>query len=350
MSSVNDTAAPTDQALLAAEAKGDAALVDTTPTAPADVQLDQVDESSDIERPSAHTESDPEPEARPKQGILRKLSSIFAGSNDNNNNDDYSDSDSIYSLPFRPRPAPDLSATQNLTRQRILQSSGLDTTQLQPEAPVAAAAWPHPKNRRAMRGLRTSSESSETGATRARRRGRRRSSAAKNKINFSEQVKEAVYANQWTASSLGLVETWFNKCERAAEDHTAAAVAARKMHVKVAFPSIVLGAAATGLAFFSVGDECDESSRTETTAISISLAVLTSAFSVLGGLSSLFALSERMSLHTTAAANFLSLARKIQLVLFLPMEIRSPCEVVLSDISGEYLSIIQNSPIIFSGC
>ena len=32
--------APTDQALLAAEAKDDATLVDTTPTAPADVQLD----------------------------------------------------------------------------------------------------------------------------------------------------------------------------------------------------------------------------------------------------------------------------------------------------------------------
>lgn len=348
MSSVNDTAAPTDQALLAAEAKDDAALVDTTPTAPADVQLDQVDESSDIERPSAHTESDPEPEARPKQGILRKLSSIFAGSNDNNNNDDYSDcsSDTIYSIPFRPRQAPDLSATQNLTRQRILQSSGFDTTQLQPEEPVAAAAWP----RQPLAGAKSRHARKRCDSPHARR-GRRRSSAAENKINLAEQSLEASYEGFWTSSSLGLLESWYNKCIQAAKEHLESAIATRRKHVRVAFPSIVVGAGATGLAFFSVGDECDETSagRVESTAISVSLAVLTSALSVLGGLTALFSLSERESLHTAASSNYQNLARKIQLTLFLPVNLRSNVEVVLTDVSSEYNNIYDTSPLLFSG-
>lgn len=308
-----------------AEPKDDAAP-DTMPAAHADIQLDEVDERPDIERPSSDA----------------KLSSIFS---DSSGQSDYN----VLSPPFRPRPVVDFAATQSLACQRILQSSGYDTTHLQHMETVADT--PRPKKKRApMHRRRCDSPESTTETPKARQRGRRRSSdTVENKINFSEQVKEVVYANHWTESSLGLVETWFNKCERAAEQHAAAAVAARGMHVKVAFPSIVLGAAATSLAFFSVGDECDESDQIQASAISISLAVLTSAFSVLGGMSSLFALSERMSLHTAAAANFLSLARKIQLVLFLPMDVRNPVEVSLSDISGEYLSLIQNSPIIYNG-
>ena len=354
MSSINDAAAPTDQALLAADAKDDAALVDTAPTAPADVQLDQVDESSDIERPSTHTESDPEPEARPKQGILRKLSSIFAGSNDNNNKDDYSDSDSIYSLPFRPRPAPDLSATQNLTRQRILQSSGLDTTQLQPEAPVASAAWPRqplaPVAAAAWPGAKSRHARKRCDSPHARR-GRRRSSVDEKKINLAEQALEASYEGFWTSSSIGLLESWYNKCIQAAKEHLEAAIATRRKHVRVALPSIVVGAGATGLAFFSVGDECDETSsgRAEATAISVSLAVLTSALSVLGGLTALFSLSERESLHTAASSNYQNLARKIQLTLFLPVSLRQHVEVTLVDVSSEYNNIYDTSPLLYEG-
>lgn len=343
--------APTDQALLAAEANDDAALVDTAPTAPAEVQLDQVDESSDIERPSVHTESDPDPEAQAKPNILRKLSCIFSGSSGNSIIDDHSDrsSDTIYSLPFRPRPAPDLAATQQLACQRILQSSGFDTTQLPPVEPVAAT--PRPKNRHA-RKQRDSPESSETGAAKTpRARQRRRSSVAENKINLAEQALEASYEGFWTPSSLGLLESWYNKCIQASKEHLEAAIATRRKHVRVAFPSIVVGAGATGLAFFSVGDECDETSagRVESTAISVSLAVLTSALSVLGGLTALFSLSERMSLHTAASSNYQNLARKIQLTLFLPVNLRSNVEVVLTDVSSEYNNIYDTSPLLFSG-
>lgn len=348
MSSINDAAAPTDQALLAAEAKDDAALVDTAPTAPADVQLDQVDESSDIERPSAHALSEPMPQHDAKPSILRKLSSIFSGSNDNTY-DNHSDcsSDTIYSLPFRPRLAPDLAATQSLACQRILQSSGYDTTQLPPVEPVAAT--PRPKTIRA-RKLCDSPHASETGANR-RRRDRRRSSVAENKINLAEQALEASYEGFWTPSSLGLLESWYNKCIQASKEHLEAAIATRRKHVRVALPSIVVGAGATGLAFFSVGDECDETNagRVESTAISVSLAVLTSALSVLGGLTALFSLSERESLHTAASSNYQNLARKIQLTLFLPVNLRSNVEVVLTDVSSEYNNIYDTSPLLYEG-
>ncbi|CAN0272701.1 unnamed protein product [Ectocarpus sp. 6 AP-2014] len=162
--------------------------------------------------------------------------------------------------------------------------------------------------------------------------------------------QEVVYENYWTDSSLGLIENWYNKCEQAAKDHTEAAVRARRLNVRVALPSIVLGAAATGLAFFSVGDEGNETSQAEATAVSVSLAVLTSAFSVVGGMSSLFSLSERQSQHISAAAGFSNLAKKIQVHLFLPMELRSQCEVVLTDISGEYTSLVTTSPLLYLGC
>ena len=336
----------TDQALLAAEAKDDAALA-------ADVQLDQVDESSDIERPRAHALSEPMPDAQVKPNILRKLSSIFSRSSGNNSDDDHSDrsSDTIFSLPFRPRGAPDLAATQQLACQRILQSSGFDTTQLPPVKQVAAT--PRPKNRHA-RKQRDSPHASETGATNTanrRFRDRRRSSVAENKINLAEQALEASYEGFWTPSSLGLLETWYNKCIKASKEHLEAAIATRRKHVRVALPSIVVGAGATGLAFFSVGDECDETSagRAESTAISVSLAVLTSLLSVLGGLTALFSLSERMSLHTAASSNYQNLARKIQLTLFLPVSLRQHVEITLVDVSSEYNNIYDTSPLLYSG-
>lgn len=340
MSDLGNPNPNTDQVLLAAEAKDGATPLDTTPTGPAEVQLD---DTSDIERPSSHTESDSEPEPRAKPNILRKLSSIFSGSNGNS-----SDAD-IYSPPFRPRPAVDFAATQSLACGRILQSEGFDTTQLQPLAPVAA--WPRPKNRRA-RKRRDSSESSETGAAKTRRaRQRRRSSVAENKINLAEQAREQIFEAGWTSSSLGLMESWYNRCVKAALEHQEAGISTRRKHVCVALPSIVVGSAATGLAFFSVGDECDETSagRTEATAISVSLAVLTSALSVMGGLTALFSLSERESMHTAAASNYQNLARKIQLTLFLPVNLRSNVEVILTDVSSEYNNIYDTSPLLHDG-
>ena len=364
MSSINDTAAPTEQALLAAEAKDDATHIDTTPTAPADVQLGEEDKSADIERPSAHTVSEPMPEAQAKPGILRKMSSIFSGSSGNNDGDDHSDysSDTIYSLPFRPRKSVDFAATQQLACQRILQSSGFDTTHLPPVEPVAATARPktpfEPKP--AVDFAATQSlarkrilESSGYDTTRMQATPDERTRTLKQtrarSARLEKQAREVVYDNGWTETSLALMENWFNLCETAASDHTLAAIAARKKHVWVSLPSIVVGSAATGLAFFSVGDDKTDASYTEATAISVALAVLTSALSVLGGLNSLFSLSTRQSLHTTAASNFQNLARKIQLTLFLPVNLRSKCDLILTDLSAEYFSIVEQSPVIYNG-
>ena len=258
--------------------------------------------AEDIERPS-------------RPDILKKLSSVFSSQN--------SDSSSVAESPpvASSLQVPDFAQTQSRVCQRILESKGYDATHLR---------------------------SSVSGVERPR--GSISSVRKSNKADLSRMKQEVVYENYWTDSSLGLIENWYMKCEQAAKDHTEAAVRARRLNVRVALPSIILGAAATGLAFFSVGDEGNETSQAEATAVSVSLAVLTSAFSVVGGMSSLFSLSERQSQHIAAAAGFSNLAKKIQVHLFLPMELRSQCEVVLTDISGEYTSLVTTSPLLYLGC
>eukprot|EP00752_Nemacystus_decipiens_P004387 g4010.t1 len=71
----------TQEALLAAEAT----QIGTTPTAPVHVHAGEEDDVSDVERPGLPraADPDPEPEARSKPNILRRLSSIFSGSGGN---------------------------------------------------------------------------------------------------------------------------------------------------------------------------------------------------------------------------------------------------------------------------
>lgn len=163
------------------------------------------------------------------------------------------------------------------------------------------------------------------------------------------QFEETVSQNGWSDTSLSLLEDWLNKCESAATAHTDAALNARKLNIRVATPSIVLGATASALAFFSVGDDCDESDNGTPTPLSISIAVLTSMFSILGGFGSLFGLAQRHSEHISAAAGYNNLAKKIQVCLFLPLQAKSECEVVLTDVSGEFFSLHNTSPLIYKG-
>lgn len=263
--------------------------------------------------------------------------------------------DSDYNIllpPFQSGLSPDLSATQTMICSRMLQSSGYDTIERPGERPYDSSIIqsiesprerPRPQNRRTANGYK------ETNTLKMRER--RRSSVEEKKIDLARQAMEEVYEAGWTSSALGLLETWYNKCIKSANDHQNAAVATRKKHVRVAFPSIVVGACATGLAFFSVGDECDESNagRVEATAISVSLAVLTSALSVLGGLTALFSLSELMQAHMVAASNYQNLARKIQLTLYIPVNLRNSCEACLVDVSAEYNNIYDQAPLLHDG-
>lgn len=309
------------------------------------------------------TKSDAKPEPSHVEASAALTPSIVANVLSDHTVYSSTDSDSseggVLAPPFKPRPAVDFAATQSLTRQRILQSSGYDTARLQTielsqEIPVAGPAHtPMPKRRcHSAESIDSSSTLSSKRRQRNRPKSSRRQSLKKSRANtarLEDQARERVYDNGWTETSLGLMENWFNLCEKAAKDHTLAAIAARKKHVRVSLPSIVVGSAATGLAFFSVGDDETDASSTQATSISVALAVLTSALSVLGGLNSLFSLSTRQSLHTTAASSFQNLARKIQLTLFLPVSLRSKCDLILTDVSAEYFSIVEQSPVIYSG-
>lgn len=316
-----------------------------------DTKSDAKPEPSHVEAPAALVQP---------RAVVRVLSDQTVYSS----TDSDSSEGGVLATPFKPRAAVDFAATQSLTRQRILQSSGYDTARLQTielahETPLAKPSRASPsraaapsRRRQPAESIHSSSTESSRRRQRNRTRGSRRQSLKKSRANtarLEDQARETVYDNGWTETSLGLMENWFNMCEKAAKDHTVAAIAARKKHVRVSLPSIVVGSAATGLAFFSVGDDETDTSRTASTSISVALAVLTSALSVLGGLNSLFSLSTRQSLHTTAASNFQNLARKIQLTLFLPVSLRSKCDLILTDVSAEYFSIVEQSPMIYNG-
>lgn len=164
-------------------------------------------------------------------------------------------------------------------------------------------------------------------------------------FNLSQLQKEKVYPNFWTDSSINLLGDWLAKCEDATDKHTRAAKRAKMKNRQIVVPSIIIGSAATGLAFFSVGNVCDSDSE-EYNATSIAVAILTSMLSVLHGVSSLCSFNERQSDHIAAAANFTNLSRKIQVCVFLPMELRGQCEVVLTDVSGEFTNLVNTSPLV----
>lgn len=164
-----------------------------------------------------------------------------------------------------------------------------------------------------------------------------------NVFSLSQLQKEKVYPNYWTDSSLNLLGDWLSKCEDAAEKHTTAAKLAKNRNRLLMIPTLIIGSAATGLAFFSVGDACSDATSGEP---KLFVAVLTSMLSVLHGVGSLCSFSERQSEHIAAAANFTNLSRKIQVCVFLPMELRGQCEVVLTDVSGEFTSLVNTSPLV----
>lgn len=179
----------------------------------------------------------------------------------------------------------------------------------------------------------------------AQSRVRERKEFAKRKgFQLTQFLNETVYANSWTNSSLELLEEWLSRCESVTVDHTRAAKQVRLRNRQIAIHSIILGAAASELAFFSTGDPCDDTDSGPS-GVGIGVTVLTSAFSKLGRISNLCDFGERQNEHIGAAGNFTNLS-KIQVCIFLPMELRGPCEVVLTDVSGEFANLVNTSPLL----
>lgn len=159
--------------------------------------------------------------------------------------------------------------------------------------------------------------------------------------------KEKIYPNEWTNSSMNLIESWLKICRDNATKYAAAARKARSMNRLIAVPTIILGTLATALSFWSAGsDPCSGDDDEDELGIKIGVAALTSGVAVLGGVNSLYSFSEKMSRCISAAGSFTNLARRIEIQVYLANHLRAHSEVVMTDFSAELASLVQHSPLL----
>ena len=121
-------------------------------------------------------------------------------------------------------------------------------------------------------------------------------------------AKENIFPNDWTESTMNLLEAWRTACVKSAEKHANAARTARRKHRQLSIPSLIIGTVGTALSFFSAGEACnpdDDGSED----LKYAVAAFTSAIAILGGIASLYSFSEKMQQNISAAGNFANLAR-----------------------------------------
>jgi len=158
-------------------------------------------------------------------------------------------------------------------------------------------------------------------------------------------AREKVFDNDWTESTMNLLESWRTASRRSSEKHADAARTARRRHRQLSIPTLLVGSIGTALSFFSAGDTCDPDND-DSDALKKVVAGFTAAIAILGGVASLYSFSQKMSENISASGNFANLARRIEVQIFLPNHLRAPAEVVLTDAGGEFASLTNNSPLL----
>lgn len=157
---------------------------------------------------------------------------------------------------------------------------------------------------------------------------------------------EKVYPNEWTNSTLNVLEAQLLECQKSAAAYGAAAVEARNKHRMLSIPLIVVGTAATALSFLSAGDSCDPEDEDAGNGIKYSVAFLTSIVTIGSGVSALYSFSNRMERCIAASGSFTNLARRIKTVCFLPNHLRPHAEVSLVDFGAEHAHLVNTSPLL----
>ena len=158
-------------------------------------------------------------------------------------------------------------------------------------------------------------------------------------------AKENIFPNDWTESTMNLLEAWRTACVKSAEKHANAARTARRKHRQLSIPTLIIGTVGTALSFFSAGEPCnpdDDGSED----LKYAVAAFTSAIAILGGIASLYSFSEKMQQNISASGNFANLARRMEVQIFLPNHLRAPAEVVLTDVGSEFASLTNTSPLL----
>lgn len=157
--------------------------------------------------------------------------------------------------------------------------------------------------------------------------------------------KEQVYTNEWTNSTMDLLEELYLQCKKSSEAHAAAARACRKKHRMLSIPTVLVATAATSASFFQAGSSCDADTD-DSDNLKYTVACLTSLVSILGGIAALYNFNSKMNDNINAAGSYANLARRAKIQIFLPNHLRAQAEVVLTDISAEHAYLTQNSPLL----
>jgi len=158
-------------------------------------------------------------------------------------------------------------------------------------------------------------------------------------------ANEKIYPNDWTNSTLNLLESWYTACRKSSAKHADAARACRKKHRQLSIPTLFIGAVGTALSFFSAGDVCDPDDDGSEN-IKYAVAAFTAAIAILGGIASLYSFNQKMSENISAAGNFANLGRRIETQIFLPNHLRAPAEVILTDVGSSFEHLTNTSPLL----
>ena len=163
---------------------------------------------------------------------------------------------------------------------------------------------------------------------------------------LSRFEKEKVYANEWTNTTLDLMEVILGECKKAADDHIKAARACRRKHRLLSIPLIIVGTAATALSFLSAGTACSTEDDDDGDGVKYGVALLTSLASIGAGISSLYSFSNKQTEHISAGGAFTNLARRVRIQLYLPNHLRAHAEVCLVDFGAEQSHLVNTSPLV----
>lgn len=163
---------------------------------------------------------------------------------------------------------------------------------------------------------------------------------------LSKFGEQKVFENGWTETSLDYLESLYSSCKRKCEAYANAARESRSKHRLITIPGLVIGSMATATSFFSAGTSCSDDSNQASDSMKTFVAVLTAMSSVIAGVTALYAHQPKTTACIAAAGGFDSLAKKAQIQIYLPNELRGPVEVVINDIAAEFCHLTNTSPLL----
>ena len=161
-----------------------------------------------------------------------------------------------------------------------------------------------------------------------------------NKNTDADEESNLVNSDQRN-SSYSLLESWLKKCSLRSRAHTAASVKLGILYYTISLPTIILGGAATGLAFWATSDENGTSHR-----VRVMVAGLSATATMFASLTGLFRFNESGYQHKMAAGLYSQLCRKIEVNVFSPSPMTSinGLQVLLAEISVQFSNTIAFSP------